>query len=96
MKNVIKKTCAIVMMTAVLFTAVAPTPVFATCPHPGTETIDLDPEYYTSTTHNYNGKVCTVYIYKKYKATRCKKCYHIFSKWVVGTTEKHSLHNYVH
>lgn len=86
MKNVIKKTCAIVMMTAVLFTAVAPKPVLAACNHSITTT-DVNPdkvqEYYTSTTHNVNGKTCTIYIYKVYQITeKCLSCGHLFKTYL--------------
>ena len=91
MKNVIKKTCAIVMMTAVLFTSVAPTPVFATCPHPHPPVTNTVEEYYTSTTHKVNGKSCTVYIYKVYRVSKCADCGNVFNKQLTGTTEKHSV-----
>ena len=92
MRNVIKKACAVVMMTAILFTAVAPTPVFATCPHPHPpKTRVVNEVYYASATHRVNGKDCTIQIYKVYKAAYCADCGTIFNTYVSGTKEKHSI-----
>ncbi len=93
MKNVIKKTCAIVMMTAILFTTVAPTSVSAACSHGRRGPVE---EYY----YKYMGSSpcsgksgCTVYAYMQYKITkRCMDCNAILVEAPTGKTyTEHSI-----
>ncbi len=91
MKNVIKKTCAIVMMTAVLFTTVAPKPVLATCAHPHPPVAGTVEELDTTIEHVVNGKKCIIKVYKTYRVYKCGDCGTIFSKGaVIGGREVHS------
>lgn len=95
MKKSIKKVCALVMLTALLFTITVPKPVFATCPHPHPpKTRIASTSYYTSTTHTVNGKICTIYIYKIYKDAYCADCGTVFKTYFDGTMEKHSMSHY--
>ncbi len=95
MKNVIKKTCAIVMMTAVLFTAVAPKPVLAACNHnnvtsnPKDKTIE---QYSGSSTHYVNGQACTIYAYQVFIVNeKCMDCQAILKKTYSYTRLRHSF-----
>lgn len=96
MKNVIKKTCAIVMMTAVLFTAVAPKPVLAACSH-GRQSTNA----YTynklmgSSPCTVKPGSCVVYGYREYKVTRhCMDCGAILAEVATGNT--HTVHSGSH
>lgn len=90
MKNVIKKTCAIVMMTAVLFTAVAPKSVLASCAHPHPPVTGTVEELDSVRTHIVNGKTCNIKVYKQYRVYKCGNCGTIFNKVVIGGREEHS------
>ena len=93
MKNVIKKTCAIVMMTAVLFTAVAPTPVLAACNHDNVSTEQYERRvYFQTTTHYVSSGTCTVTVYRVYKVKReCLGCKAILDQEYLRTATEHSL-----
>lgn len=90
MKNVIKKTCAIVMMTAVLFTAVIPKPISASHQHTYAK-VGQHNGYYTRVEHNVNGVNCTVMIYKIYLDYRCTECGSTKSVPTNSLTERHSV-----
>lgn len=91
MKNVIKKTCAIVMMTAILFTAVAPKPVLASCGHPRPPVTSIGDRLDTIVTHKYGSSTCTIYVYKTYRYRKCPDCYAVLYQTVIGGREVHSL-----
>lgn len=93
MKKLIKKMCAIVMMTAILFTAVAPKPVLAaTCKHNRVSTASYEIKQRTGTSsHSQNGKTCTIYHYQIFKVTRwCLDCNAVLEKTFVRTYEEHT------
>lgn len=96
MKNVIKKTCAIVMMTAVLFTTVAPTPVLAACSHKRQSTVayTYDKLMGSSPCTERPGS-CVVYGYVEYKVTRyCVDCGAILNQVATGKLKAvHSVHH---
>ena len=88
MKNVIKKTCAIVMMTAVLFTTVAPKPVLASCAHSKTET--NTEIVFNVIDHIVNGKTCTIVTSREYRVTRCVSCEKVFNRQFIKADVSHS------
>ena len=96
MKNVIKKTCAVVMMTAVLFTAVAPKPVLAACTHLNrTVTSYTYDKLMGSSPCTVKPGSCVVYGYKQYKVTiRCLDCGAILHEQATGNT--HTVHSGSH
>lgn len=88
MKNVIKKTCAIVMMTAILFTAVAPKSVSAACSHGRQSVSPYTYEKYVGVVPcRVNGAGCVVRSFKEYKVTRhCMDCGAILAEVATGKT----------
>ena len=76
MKGVIKKTCAIVMMTAVLFTAIAPKSVSAACSHGRQSAKAYTYEKLVgSSPCTVRPGSCVVYGYKVFTVTRhCLDC----------------------
>lgn len=92
MKNVFKKTCAIVMMTAVLFTAAAPKPVLATCAHPHPPVTEEQVVVHKDT-HTYNGKVCTITTTTTYQIAKCRDCGTVFNKTMIKQVRKHSVNH---
>ena len=96
MKNVIKKTCAIVMMTAVLFTAIAPKSVSAACSHKHKSTSAYT--YYklmgSSPCHVKPGS-CVIYGYEQFKVTLwCLDCKAILAEY--PTTSAYTVHSVNH
>ena len=89
MKNVIKKTFAIVMMTAVLFTAVAPKPVSAACGHGRQSVAPYEYfKYVGSSPCGVNGGKCVVRAFKEYKVTKhCMDCGAILAEAPTGKTK---------
>lgn len=88
MKNVIKKTCAIVMMTAILFTTVAPRPVSAACGHPKTIVSTV---YDTKgSSHVVNSMNCTIIITYTYRLVSCANCGRELVKTLINTEVRHT------
>ncbi|MCI8956300.1 MAG: hypothetical protein HFG29_04815 [Eubacterium sp.] len=90
MKNVIKKACAVVMVTAVLFTTVAPKPVLAACSHPRTPLTGVEERLDRIVTHRYGTNTCTIYVYITYSYSKCRDCNAILHKTIIKGREVHS------
>ncbi len=90
MKNVIKKTCAVVMMTAVLFTAVAPKPVLAACAHPHPPITVTEVRNSATSSHKVNNQTCNYYTQYTYRVSKCGDCGHVFNEQIIKRVEIHS------
>lgn len=79
------------MMTAVLFTAVAPKPVLAGCAHPHPPKTKTVEEYVQTITHTVNGQVCTMKSYNIYQIAYCGDCNTVFNKTFLRQDHRHSV-----
>lgn len=90
MKKLIKKMCAIVMMTAILFTAVAPKPVLAACAHPHPPITVTEERDGPKMSHRVNNETCEYFTRYTYKVSKCRDCNHVFNEIIIKRVEIHS------